>query len=439
MAVAVGLTTLCRDCFWTGEAKVARCLACASPRILSHPELARLTIAHIDCDAFYASVEKRDRPELRDIPVIVGGGVRGVVTTACYIARTFGVRSAMPMFKALKACPQAVVVKPDFSKYRHESRRIIAMFRDLTPLVQPLSLDEAWLDLGGTERLNGGAPAEILARVQTRIEVETGLTVSVGLAANKFLAKIASDLDKPKGFSVLGAEAATFLANKPVGILPGVGPAAVQALEKAGYVTVGDLARADPTTLQARLGNGGPRLHHLANGRDVREVDPDQERKSISAETTFNTDLVAIGDLEDELWPLCEKAAGRSRQAGVAGRVVTLKLRSADFRNITRRRTLDAPCQTARVLFNVAREMLVREATKREAGGRAAWRLIGVGLSDLVEAQDAPSSLFADDETHARKAEVALDALRSRFGSEAVVSGRAFRTKQGLAKDGDVS
>ncbi|MDP3176031.1 MAG: DNA polymerase IV, partial [Phenylobacterium sp.] len=187
------MSALCRECFQAGEFS-RRCPACGSPRLIAHPDLTSLAIAHMDCDAFYASVEKRDRPELRDRPVIVGGGKRGVVTTCCYIARIWGVRSAMPMFKALAACPQAVVIKPDFTKYRTESRRIMEMVRALTPLVQPLSLDEAWMDLSGTERLHGASPALTLARLQARIEAEVGITVSIGLAANKFLAKVASDL-----------------------------------------------------------------------------------------------------------------------------------------------------------------------------------------------------------------------------------------------------
>ncbi|HEX3699907.1 MAG TPA: DNA polymerase IV, partial [Phenylobacterium sp.] len=279
------MSAFCRDCFWSGAEAVRRCPACGSPRVVAHPELDRLAIAHMDCDAFYASVEKRDRPELRDRPVIVGGGKRGVVTTCCYVARISGVRSAMPMFKALKACPEAVVIKPDFSKYRHESRRILGMAAELTPLIQTLSLDEAWMDLSGTERLHQATPALTLARLQARIEAETGLTVSIGLAANKFLAKIASDLDKPRGFSVIGAaEAQAFLAPKKVAILPGVGPAMAAALEKAGYRTVGDLARADPKELAEHWGAHGLRLAQLAQGQDARAVDPDSERKSVSAE-----------------------------------------------------------------------------------------------------------------------------------------------------------
>jgi DNA polymerase-4 len=292
---------LCRDCFWQGEEAVRRCPACASPRIVAHAELASLAIAHMDCDAFYASVEKRDRPELRDKAVIVGGGKRGVVTTCCYIARIKGVRSAMPMFKALKACPEAVVIKPDFTKYRAESKRILGLAGELTPLIQNLSLDEAWMDLSGTERLHGAPPAVTLARLQARIEAETGLTVSIGLAHNKFLAKVASDLDKPRGFSVIGSEAQAFLAPKPVGILPGVGPAMVASLEKAGFRTVGDLARADIKQLAERLGSHGLRLSALAHGRDTRAVNPSEERKGISAETTFLEDLSALADLEDVL------------------------------------------------------------------------------------------------------------------------------------------
>jgi DNA polymerase-4 len=418
------MTAMCRDCFWTASAppERRRCPQCASPRLVVHDELERLTIAHLDCDAFYASVEKRDRPELRDVPLIVGGGKRGVVSTCCYIARTYGVRSAMPMFTALKACPEAVVLKPDFTKYIRESRRIMAKLDRLTPLVQPLSLDEAWLDLSGTERINSGCPALALARVQAEIEAEVGITVSIGLAPNKVLAKIASDLDKPRGFSVIGAaEAQGFLATKSVRLLPGVGPAMGDSLQKAGFTLIGDLARADPKELARRWNAYGLRLYELAHGRDARAVDPDSARKTISAETTFNEDLTTIEDLEDRLWPCCEKVASRLRLEGSAGRVATLKLKTPDFRLVTRRRTLPAPIQTARMLFAAAREMLRAEAR----GG--AYRLIGAGLSDLVEASDAAEDLFDQGEARARKAEKSLDSLRARFGKDAVVSGRALR------------
>jgi DNA polymerase-4 len=389
--------------------------------MVRHPELFHLSIAHLDCDAFYASVEKRDDPSLRDQPLIVGGGVRGVVTTCCYIARMSGVRSAMPMFKARKLCPEATVVKPNFAKYVAESRRIMARLRDITPLVQTLSLDEAWLDLSGTERLHGAPPALTLAKVQTEIERESGITVSIGLAANKFLAKIASDLDKPRGFAVIGAEAQSFLAPRPVGILPGVGPAFVRTLESDGFRTVGDLAAADAKRLADKYGAHGLHLHQLAHGRDSRAVNPNPARKSMSAETTFNEDLSAVEALEDMLWPLCEKVSRLARSEAIAGRVVTLKLRATDFRIVTRRRTLPFATQTARTLFAAAREMLAIEARGQP------WRLIGVGISDIVESAAAGGDLFGGDESRALRGEQAIDALRGRFGASAVVTGRSLK------------
>jgi DNA polymerase-4 len=385
----------------------------------------------MDCDAFYASVEKRDRPELRDQAVIVGGGKRGVVTTCCYIARIKGVRSAMPMYKALKACPEAVVIKPDFTKYRTESRRILGMVADLTPLVQNLSLDEAWMDLSGTERLHGAAPAITLAKLQSRIEAETGLTVSIGLAVNKFLAKVASDLDKPRGFSVIGHEAQSFLASKPVRILPGVGPAMVTSLEKAGFRTVGDLARADLKFLAEKWGAWGLRLHDLAHGRDARAVNPNEARKGISCETTFNEDLSRVADLEDKLAPLCERVARQARTGAVAGRVVTLKLRATDFKIVTRRRTLPVATQTAHTLFKVGRELLAREATGKP------WRLIGIGIADLIDADGANDDFFAGDEKKALASERSIDVLRAKFGPDAVTSGRILRARAGGGDEED--
>ncbi|HEY4031288.1 MAG TPA: DNA polymerase IV [Caulobacteraceae bacterium] len=418
------MPALCRDCLWRGPAPlVRRCPRCVSPRLIAHAELDRLAMAHMDCDAFYASVEKRDRPELRDVPVIVGGGKRGVVTTCCYIARISGVRSAMPMFKALKLCPEAVVIKPDFTKYRTESRRIMEKLAALTPLVQPLSLDEAWLDLNGCERLHGGPAAWVLARAQGEIEREVGITVSVGLAPNKFLAKIASDLDKPRGFSVIGAaEAKGFLAGKPVSILPGVGPAMVRSLEAHGLRTVGDIARTEARAMADRFGAHGLRLAQLSQGQDARAVDPDTERKSVSAETTFDEDYADLQSLEDRLWPLCEKVARICRRDGIAGRVAVLKLRKTDFSIITRRRTLPAATQTARVLFHTARELLAREIDG------TAYRLIGIGATELIDAGAAEGELFAGDETRALKSEKAMDALRERFGQTAVLTGRALKT-----------
>jgi DNA polymerase-4 len=413
------MSALCRDCLRFFTHAPDRCPACASPRLVAHAELADLFVAHLDCDAFYASVEKRDRPELRDRPVIVGGATRGVVTTACYIARISGVRSAMPMFQARRMCPDAVIIPPDFRKYSAVSRQIFAKVRALTPLVQNLSLDEAWLDLSGTERLHGEPHALTLARLQAEIERDIGVTVSVGLAANRYLAKIASDLDKPRGFAVIGAaEAQAFLAPRPVGLLPGVGKVLARALEAQGLRTIGDIAMADPQALESRFGAQGQRLARLARGEDGRAVDPDQSRKSISAETTFESDLARREDLEDRLAPLCDKVAHRARADHLAGKVVSLKLRRSDFRTITRRKTLSASTQTAKILLDSARALLAPEADGN------AYRLIGVGLSNLVDVELEATNLFAEDEARARRSEIVADSLRERFGAQAVVNAR---------------
>lgn len=420
----MAVTAVCRDCLWTGAQAPAdrRCPSCGSMRLISDPGLDQLSIAHLDCDAFYASVEKRDRPELRDRPVIVGGGVRGVVSTCCYIARLHGVASAMPMFKALKACPDAVVLKPDFPRYVEESRRIFELVRSLTPLVQTLSLDEAWIDLSGTERLNGGSAAFQLIRLQKRIEDEIGLTVSIGLAPNRFLAKMASEMDKPRGFSVVNrANAMSILAPRSVRALPGVGPVFGKTLVSDGFTTIGDLARADVRDLTRRYGETGLRLHDLSHARDSRPVRPDHDRKGMSAETTFNTDLITAEDLEAELWPLCEKLATKARRDGVASRTVQLKLRRTDFKIITRRMTAPEPIQTARGLFTSARALL-----KPELG--LPYRLIGVGLMDVQEADDTPSRLFDTTEARTLKTETAIDALRKKFGKGAVVAGRTLKS-----------
>jgi DNA polymerase-4 len=333
-----------------------------------------------------------------------------------------GVRSAMPMFTARKLCPEAVILPPDFAKYRAESRRIMAKLHDVTPLVQPLSLDEAWLDLAGTERLHGAIPALTLARLQGEIEREVGITVSIGLAANKFLAKIASDLDKPRGFAVIGAaEAQAFLAPRPVSILPGVGPQFAKTLVSDGYSLVGDLAAADPKRLADRYGVHGLRLGQLARGRDGRAVNPNEGRKSLSAETTFNEDISVLAELEDVLWRLSEKVARHARAEEIAGRVVTLKLRATDFRLVTRRRTLPFATQTARTLFAAAREMLAIEARGKP------WRLIGVGICEIVPAGSEGGDLFDDGESRALSGEKAIDALRGRFGAEAVIMGRSLK------------
>jgi DNA polymerase IV len=274
------MPALCRDCLAVVDDRgsAIRCPSCDGARIARHAELFNLTIAHIDCDAFYASVEKRDRPELAARPVIVGGGVRGVVTAACYVARIYGVRSAMPMFKALKACPEAVVIRPDFAKYVAVGRQIRAMMTTLTPLLQPLSIDEAVLDLAGTQALHGAPPAVVLARFAHDVEAAVGVTVSIGLAANRLLAKIAAGRDKPRGFAVIGADAAMLLAPEPVRLLPGVGPALARRLAAHGITLLGHLQGLSDREARRRLGEDGPSLVRRARGEDDRRVDPSARR-----------------------------------------------------------------------------------------------------------------------------------------------------------------
>ncbi|TPE47965.1 DNA polymerase IV [Amaricoccus solimangrovi] len=414
---------LCRDCL-TPSAAEGRCPACGSPRRVRHPELMTLSTAHVDCDAFYASVEKRDDPAIRDLPVIIGGGRRGVVSTCCYIARIKGVRSAMPMFKALRLCPEAVVVPPRMAKYAEVSRAIRAMMLELTPLVEPLSLDEAFLDLTGTGRLHGAPPAVLLARLQARVEAELGITLSVGLSHNKFLAKIASDLDKPRGFAVIGrAETEAFLDPKPVGLIWGVGAAAVASLEREGIRRIGDLRRRERKYLIERFGALGDRLWHLARGEDSRAVSPDRAPKSISHETTFDTDIGDPAELRRHLWILSEELSARAKAKEIGGRTITLKLRRADFALLSRRHTLDAPTQLADRIFRAAEVPLIRDLSQ------GPFRLIGVGISELVPAErcDPADDLLDAGAGKRRQVERASDLIRSRFGANAIVLGRALR------------
>ncbi|MEZ5770987.1 MAG: DNA polymerase IV [Defluviimonas denitrificans] len=417
------MPALCRDCLTTFQTG-PRCPACRSPRVVAHPELLTLSIAHMDCDAFYASVEKRDNPDLRGVPVIVGGAKRGVVSTCCYLARIKGVRSAMPMFQALRLCPEAVVIKPRGSHYAAVSRQIRALMDAMTPVVEPLSLDEAFLDLTGTERLHKAPPAVLLARLLKRMEEELGLTGSVGLSHNKFLAKIASDLDKPRGFSVIGrADTAAFLKGKPVRMIWGVGAASQAQLDAAGIRTFDDLARWDRKDLIQRFGQIGDRLWHLARGEDFRRVTPNEPMKSISAETTFDEDIADRDLLDGHVWRLSEKVTDRAKAKGLAGRTVTLKLKRADFTTITRRHTLREPTQMADRLYREAADLLAH------VGGRDAYRLIGVGLSDIVAASaaDLTPDLLDPDAKRRAGAERAADAIRARFGADAIVKGRALR------------
>ena len=426
---------VCRACARTIAAPARRCAHCASPRLLFHPELHELTIAHMDCDAFFAAVEKRDHPEWRDRPVIVGGGARGVVSTACYQARLFGVHSAMPMFRAKRACPQAVIVRPDGKKYAALARRLRARMRALTPQVQPVSIDEAYLDLRGTRRLHRQSPAQVLARFARELEDEFDLTVSIGLSHNKFLAKLASERDKPRGFFVIGRrDCRAFLAALPMQELGGVGRATLAYLRRRGVERLGQIQAMSEDEALQRFGKMGQHWWLRAHGIDEREVRAEPEpAKSLSTETTFAADIREPSELERRLWLLCEKLALRCRTAQLAGSTVVLKLKRADFRLTTRHHSLGSATRMERVIFAAARPLLRKLLESQPA---ARWRLMGVGLSALVPMAEADLPDLGDPHRgRDLKLQTAIDGVRSKFGAQSLIVGRSLPASQSTRHD----
>ncbi len=418
-----GENGFCRDCLHLLQGAAKRCPSCGSPRLLRHAELYDLKIAHIDCDAFYASVEKRDNPDIQDKPVIIGGGRRGVVSTCCYIARINGVRSAMPMFKALEACPEAVIVRPDMEKYARVGKEVREMMRSLTPAVEPISIDEAFLDLTGTERLHGEPPALVLARMARTIEQEIGISVSVGLSYIKFLAKVASDFEKPRGFSVIGqAEAVSFLKEQPVSLIWGVGKAMQARLNKDGIFKIGTLQNMEESELARRYGSMGLRLARLSRGRDARQVQSSSKAKSVSAETTFNSDKALAEDLMPILRKLSERVSAGLKSKHIAGRTIVLKLKTADFKARTRNSTQSDPTRLADRIFHVGQSLLLKELDGTK------FRLIGIGVSDLCNEQDAdPVDLVDHQGAKRAAAEHAMDKIREKFGTKSVDLGLTFK------------
>lgn len=416
----------CRDCLAEQKAETRRCRKCGSPRLVYHRELYDLTLAHIDCDAFYATIEKRDNPELADKPVIIGGGKRGVVSTACYIARISGVRSAMPMFKALELCPNAVVIRPDMEKYVGVGRQVRQMMMELTPLVQPLSIDEAFLELAGTERLHRDPPARILAKFAKRVESELGISISIGLSYCKFLAKVASDLQKPRGFSVIGeAEAKDFLAPRPVTTIWGVGKAFSATLEADGIRTISQLQQMEEGDLMRRYGSMGQRLYRLSRGVDEREVHLNDAAKSVSAETTFFEDISRHDDLVPVLRRLSEKVSARLKKHEIAGHTVVLKMKTADFKSRTRNRRLEDPTQLADRIFRTGLSLMEKETDGTK------FRLLGIGVTDLCDPALADPPDLVDQQAGRRAAaEAAMDKLRDKFGKAAVETGYTFGDKR---------
>ena len=416
------VTVLCRDCYSTQNSETAsHCGFCQSPRLVKHPELGQLAIAHVDCDAFYASVEKRDNPELSDLPVLVGGGRRGVVAAACYVARTYGINSAMPMFKALKKCPHAVVISPDMKKYAMVSKAVKDLMLQTTPLVESISIDEAYLNLSGTERLHQAVPASTMAHLASRIKKELGITVSVGLSYNKFLAKLASDMDKPNGFSIIGAHNVKhFLSQYPIDVISGVGTSLKRKLQSDGIYKILDLQSYSVYDLQGRYGSVGERLANFSNGIDSRVITPNPPAKSISKETTFDTDKDGLPHLKPILWHLCDQLSSSLKSKKKFGKTVTLKLKTKNFQTITRRKTIKNPTQLAEVIYNVAFELLLPQAN-------GTYRLMGVAISTLFDDEISEvADLRSDKAIKQEKLEKAIDQIRNKTGSNSIGKGRGL-------------
>jgi DNA polymerase-4 len=415
--------TFCRDCFlWQTLLHNSTCHSCGSPRVIKHNELKTLTIAHIDCDAFYASVEKRDDKTLVDQPLIIGGGSRGVVATACYIARIYGVHSAMPMFKALKACPNAKVIMPNMAKYSKVSKEIRRLMLETTPIVEPISIDEAFLDLTGTERLHQAPAAETLARLINKIYNEVGITASVGLSYNKFLSKVASDLNKPEGFSIIGkSEAKSFLSQRPINTIWGVGHKLQNKLRKDGILLIKDLQQKKEAELVKNYGIIGLRLANFSIGSDERRVTAVSVVKSISTETTFNTDITGLDNLLPVLWRLCETLSSRIKNKAKSGKIITVKFKTSNFKTFTRRKTLEIPTQLAEVLYQSSISILEKEAQKT-------YRLLGISLSDLKRSEDADTSDSLDLKFRKIKSiEKIIDNIRGKLGDSVIEKGRGFK------------
>ena len=430
---STSITGLCRDCGIRiksprADKKPTRCPSCKSPRLLFHPELFDLGIAHIDCDAFFAAIEKRDNPELEDKPVIIGGGQRGVVSTACYIARIRGVNSAMPMFKALKLCPDAIVIKPQMEKYAEAGYQIRELMKKLTPLVQPISIDEAFLDLRGTEKLHGLTPAETILNLVRNIHKNVGITVSVGLSHNKFLAKLSSDLDKPNGFAVIGQSETLYrLAPMQVEKIWGVGKDMQKKLSANGVKTIGHLQKLDEEFLLKQYGNVGQHLFRLSRGLDDRLVSPEREVKSISSETTFDKDISDKDSLSETLWHLSEKVSRRCKKASKGGKTVVLKLKTGNFKSLTRNRTLPVSTCMAERIFSAGNDLLNAELQNNP---RTAYRLIGIGVTGLVDAEFADMPDLVSTDKRNLQAELAMDKIRIKFGHETILKGRSLNRRK---------
>lgn len=410
--------TLCRNCFIISDNNFTICQNCNSQNIISHKELNKLNIAHIDCDAFYASIHKRDNPEIRNKPVIIGGGARGVVATACYIARSYGVKSAMPMFEAKRLCKNAIIIKPDIDLYKKEAQKIRSIMNMLTPAVEPVSIDEAYIDLSGTYLLHKMYPAQLLAKLAKDIQNEVGITISIGLSYNRFLAKTASDMDKPKGFFIIGHEdVKNILWDRNIGFLHGIGKQIEKKFNVLGYYKVQDIANASPNELLAQFGSFGKRVHDLANGIDNTKIENNHERKSISKETTFANDVKDFDILAKTLKELSLSVAKTARDKNLAGYVINLKLKTKNFTSISRQIQISTPTQTGRIIFETLEPILEKEMK------RAPFRLIGAGLSSLCSGENSDrGDLINNDAPKRHKLEKLMDSINNKYGKDVIKS-----------------
>ncbi len=410
---------ICRDCFKISFA-TKFCPSCRSPRTIQHSELFNLSIAHIDCDAFYASVEKRDDPNLMNKPIIVGGGKRGVVTTCCYISRIKGVRSAMPIFKAKKLCPEAVIISPRMSVYQEVSKDMMNIMLDFTPMVEPISVDEAFLDLSGTTRLHKLSPSEILLRIIKKIENELNITVSAGLSHNKFLAKLASAHQKPRGFMIIGKEETQgFLEKLDVAKISGIGPALQTKLKTEGISKIAQLKNVKQSLLEKRYGSIGRKIWNLAHGIDIRPINPQKTRKSISSETTFGKNIDKLACLRKTLWELSEKVSYQLKEKKLTANSLTIKLKTANFQQITITQSSKVPVKFAEELFLMSLKLLSKKIDFKP------FRLIGLGVSKLQidNNETLMSDLFPHSDKRKVNLELALDKIRAKYGKKSIKKG----------------
>ncbi len=410
-------TSLCRDCLTDFASKIKRCDYCRSPRIVYHKELESLSVVHIDCDSFYAAVEKKDNPNLSNVPVIVGRSKRGVVSTCCYIARKYGVQSAMPIFKAQKLCPEAVFITPRHDRYREVSRDLRSYLEKLTPKIEFVSIDEGYLDLTGTKRLHGVYPAKLIAKTVQNIENKFGITVSIGLSYNKMLAKIASTKSKPRGFSIVGKGDTTEFLNKlDVKEINGVGKKLSEKLNRAGIFSLGDLFTKNKEDLVLRYGDTLKLLFNLIESRESASINTENERKSISTEQTFVRSLKRKSEIKKFLWSASVKVSDIAKTQNVASKSVHIKLKKEDFKSLTRSLTLNSNTNLASEIYNAGLMLLEKEIS------HAPFRLIGIGIGKLEECNGTivSNDLFTKKE---KNLEDATDKIRKKYGSGSIFPG----------------